>query len=114
MKEGGERVQKKIKLKSRINSSLIFHSALMQACMEMFGSPSQAKVTPSGQIDVSETDTLLCQAGGLIRQAMGLPEGRLTVEMVKKAKRWHKLENTVKSFLGNSLHLLGKRIQSQF
>ena len=39
---------------------------------------------------------------------MKLPAGHLTVDHVRKAARWRKMENAVKSFLGNSLHLLSE------
>lgn len=41
---------------------------------------------------------------------MKLPAGNITPDQVKKAPRWKKLENAAKSYLGNSLHLLGEHI----
>jgi hypothetical protein len=46
------------------------------------------------------------QAGPIFRKRLALAEGPLTTTMVRRAPRWRKMENTVKSFLGNSLHLL--------
>ena len=48
------------------------------------------------------------QAGPIIRKRLGLPEGSLTVKHIQKAARWRKVGSIVKSFLGNSLHLLCK------
>lgn len=50
------------------------------------------------------------QADGIFRRHLKLPPGQITTTAVKKAPRWRKLENPVKSFLGNSLHLLSEAL----
>jgi nucleolar complex protein 2 len=50
---------------------------------------------------------VLREADGLLRRALGADDG-LTASAVMKMPRWRKIEALAKSYLGNTLHLLGE------
>ena len=50
------------------------------------------------------------QADGIFRQMLSLADrADISASDLKKSAKWKKVEPLVKSFLGNSLHLLGER-----
>ena len=52
----------------------------------------------------------MLQADGIFRQMLGLADrADISASDLKKSAKWKKVEPLVKSFLGNSLHLLGER-----
>ena len=44
----------------------------------------------------------------MLWQRLGVAEGSQSVQAVRKSGRWRKLESPIKSFMGNSLHLMSK------
>ena len=50
---------------------------------------------------------VLQEADSLLRRSIGI-EGDPEPSVILKSPRWRKMENLVKSYLGNTLHLLGK------
>lgn len=42
----------------------------------------------------------------MLWQRLGISEEQQSVKAVRKSPRWRKLESPIKSFMGNSLHLM--------